>query len=47
VNGVAHVLGSTGRSLRKLQTGYVRSYLLGISAGLVIVLAYVAFRIGS
>jgi NADH-quinone oxidoreductase subunit L len=44
VNGVAWLARASGRQLRKLQTGYVRNYALGLSAGLVLVLAYVLTR---
>ena len=47
VNGVAALSTGSGQLLRKLQTGYVRNYALGIGAGTVIVLFYVAFRVGS
>jgi NADH-quinone oxidoreductase subunit L len=47
VNGVAHLLGASGRLARKTQTGYLRSYALGIGVGLVLVLAYLMFRVGS
>ncbi|HLN04990.1 MAG TPA: NADH-quinone oxidoreductase subunit L [Acidimicrobiales bacterium] len=45
VNGVAGLVRSTGRQLRKVQTGYVRNYALGLTAGLVLVLAYVLTRV--
>jgi NADH-quinone oxidoreductase subunit L len=47
VNGVATSLGLSGRALRKLQNGYIRSYALGIGVGLVVVLVYLTFRTGS
>jgi NADH-quinone oxidoreductase subunit L len=47
VNGVARSLALTGRGLRRLQSGYIRTYVLGITAGIVVVLGYVAARIGS
>ena len=37
----------TGRQLRRLQTGYVRNYALGIGIGAAVILAYVATRVGS
>jgi NADH-quinone oxidoreductase subunit L len=46
VNGVARLTSGTGRQLRKLQTGYVRNYALGIGIGAAAVLAYVAARVG-
>ena len=36
VNGVAGLVRATGRQLRKVQTGYVRNYALGLTAGLVL-----------
>jgi NADH-quinone oxidoreductase subunit L len=47
VNGVATSLGVSGRVLRKLQNGYIRSYALGIGVGLVVILVYLTFRTGS
>ncbi len=47
VNSVGSVLTASGRQLRKLQNGYLRSYVLGIGVGVVIILAYLTFRIGS
>ena len=44
VNGIAVLVRDSGRQLRKLQTGYVRNYALGIAAGTVLVLAYVVVR---
>jgi NADH-quinone oxidoreductase subunit L len=44
VNGFAFLVRATGRQLRKVQTGYVRNYALGLTAGLVLVLAYVLTR---
>ncbi len=44
VNGVAALVRGGGTQLRKLQTGYVRNYALGIAAGTVVVLGYVMFR---
>jgi len=44
VNGFAWLVRATGRHLRKVQTGYVRNYALGLAAGLVLVLAYVLTR---
>ena len=45
VNGVANVVRSSGRGLRTMQTGFVRSYALGISAGVVVVLGYFLTRL--
>jgi NADH-quinone oxidoreductase subunit L len=47
VNGVGTVATRSGQILRKLQTGYVRNYALGIGLGTVAVLFYVALRVGS
>jgi NADH-quinone oxidoreductase subunit L len=44
VNGFAFLVRASGRQLRKVQTGYVRNYALGLSAGLVLILAYVLTR---
>jgi NADH-quinone oxidoreductase subunit L len=47
VNGIASFLGASGRVLRRAQNGYLRAYALGIGAGVVAVLAYLTFRVGS
>ncbi|MFZ2059133.1 MAG: NADH-quinone oxidoreductase subunit L [Acidimicrobiales bacterium] len=44
VNGFAWLVRATGHQLRKVQTGYVRNYALGLAAGLVLILAYVLTR---
>jgi NADH-quinone oxidoreductase subunit L len=44
VNGFAGLFRSTGGVLRRVQTGYVRNYALGVMAGLVLLLAYVVTR---
>jgi NADH-quinone oxidoreductase subunit L len=44
VNGVAGLVRASSRQLRKVQTGYVRNYALGLTAGLVLILAYVLTR---
>jgi NADH-quinone oxidoreductase subunit L len=44
VNGIATLVRSGGGQLRKLQTGYVRNYALGITTGTVLLLAYVTAR---
>ena len=46
VNGVATLVRDGGGRLRKLQTGYVRNYALGIAAGTVAILAYMVVRAG-
>ena len=45
VNGVASLVRTSGRGLRTMQTGFVRSYALGISAGVVVVLGYFLTRL--
>jgi len=47
VNGIAGLLEASGRVARRLQTGYLRTYAIGIGVGLVVVLAYLTFRVGS
>jgi NADH-quinone oxidoreductase subunit L len=47
VNGLARFTAASGRQLRRLQTGYVRNYALGIGVGAAVLLAYVAARVGS
>jgi NADH-quinone oxidoreductase subunit L len=47
VNGVAGLTAFAGRNLRKLQSGYVRNYALGIAGGAAAILLYVALRAGS
>ncbi|MHB8262222.1 MAG: NADH-quinone oxidoreductase subunit L [Acidimicrobiales bacterium] len=44
VNGVAALTKSAGSHLRKLQTGFVRQYALGITIGLVALLAWMLVR---
>jgi NADH-quinone oxidoreductase subunit L len=44
VNGVASVFRTSGGVVRRVQTGYVRNYALGIMAGAVLLLAYVLTR---
>ena len=45
VNGTAAVVGWSGRRLRAVQSGFVRSYALGVATGVVVVLAYIITRI--
>jgi NADH-quinone oxidoreductase subunit L len=45
VNGVAHVVAGAGRRLRSVQSGFVRSYALGVATGVVVVLGYFLTRI--
>jgi NADH-quinone oxidoreductase subunit L len=44
VNGVAASVRGGGKGLRVLQTGYVRSYALGVAVGVVALLAYFLSR---
>jgi len=44
VNGVASLVRTTGAGVRKLQTGYVRNYALGIIIGLVAIIAFMVSR---
>jgi NADH-quinone oxidoreductase subunit L len=46
VNGVATLVRGGGDQLRKLQTGYVRNYALGLAAGVVLLLAWTLVRVG-
>ena len=46
VNGVGTAVRRAGSQLRRLQTGYVRNYALGIAAGAALVLGYVVVRAG-
>jgi NADH-quinone oxidoreductase subunit L len=46
VNGLATVVGQGGRQLRKVQTGYVRNYALGLAGGVVLLLAWTLVRVG-
>jgi NADH-quinone oxidoreductase subunit L len=45
VNGIATVVRTSGRGLRQLQSGFVRNYALGVSAGVVLVLGYFLTRL--
>ena len=47
VNGVARAAAGTGRQLRRVQTGYVRNYALGIGVGAAAILFYLSLRAGS
>ena len=44
VNGVGSTVRTAGARLRRVQTGYVRNYALGIGLGVVAVLAFMATR---
>jgi NADH-quinone oxidoreductase subunit L len=43
--GVAEVIRRVGGGLRHIQTGFVRSYALGVAAGVVVVLGYFISRV--
>jgi NADH-quinone oxidoreductase subunit L len=47
VNGTASFLAASGRVARRVQNGYLRAYVLGFGVGVVAVLAYLTFRVGS
>jgi NADH-quinone oxidoreductase subunit L len=47
VTGLARLVVASGRQLRRVQTGYVRNYALGIGLGAAVILVYVAARVGS
>ena len=44
VNGVAELVGTAARSGRRLQSGLVRSYALGVLGGAVLIVAFLVFR---
>ncbi|HEX3211380.1 MAG TPA: NADH-quinone oxidoreductase subunit L, partial [Actinomycetota bacterium] len=44
VNGVAELVGNAARSGRRLQSGLVRSYALGVLGGAVLIVAFLVFR---
>jgi NADH-quinone oxidoreductase subunit L len=44
VNGTAHLAKATGNAARKLQTGYVRNYALGIALGMALIIAFMLSR---
>ncbi len=46
VNGVASLVRQGGGHLRKVQTGYVRNYALGLAAGVVLLLGWTLARVG-
>jgi NADH-quinone oxidoreductase subunit L len=46
VNGVATLVRQGGDQLRKVQTGYVRNYALGLAGGVVLLLAWTLLRVG-
>jgi NADH-quinone oxidoreductase subunit L len=45
VNGVAAVVRAVGGRLRSMQSGFVRSYALGVTIGVVVVLGYFLTRV--
>ena len=45
VNGPSHLVRSTGSAARKLQTGYVRNYALGIALGLAAIIIFMISRV--
>jgi NADH-quinone oxidoreductase subunit L len=47
VRSLSGSVAGTGRQLRRIQTGYVRNYALGIGVGAAALLFYVAMRAGS
>jgi NADH-quinone oxidoreductase subunit L len=44
VNGAAHLVKSAATSARKLQTGYIRNYALGIALGMALLVAFMVSR---
>ncbi len=44
VNGAAHLVKVTGSATRKLQTGYVRNYALGIALGMAALIIFLLSR---
>jgi len=44
VNGVASLMSCLGEGARRLQTGYIRNYSLGIVLGVVVVIGYLILR---
>jgi len=46
VNGVADLVRDGGTRLRRIQTGFVRNYALGVAAGAVALFAFVLIRTG-
>ena len=46
VNGVATLVRDAGGRLRRVQTGLVRNYALGVVVGAVALLVYLAVRAG-
>ena len=46
VNGIARGVGAAGTGMRRLQTGLVRQYALGIAAGMAALLIWALWRVG-
>jgi NADH-quinone oxidoreductase subunit L len=46
-NGLGGLVRRGGEQLRRVQTGYVRNYALGVAAGTVLLLGYVLIRAGA
>ena len=46
VNGIARGVGAAGTGIRRLQTGLVRQYALGIAAGMAALLVWALWRVG-
>ncbi len=46
VNGVGTVVTGAGSQLRRLQSGRVRGYAMGIAVGAVLLLGYMVTRMG-
>ncbi len=44
VNGVGRLVQGSSRTVRRLQTGYVRNYALGLAGGTVALIAFVVYR---
>ena len=44
VNGVGNLVRAGGLRLRRIQTGFVRNYALGVAAGAVAIFAFMLFR---
>ncbi|HEX8131857.1 MAG TPA: NADH-quinone oxidoreductase subunit L, partial [Actinomycetes bacterium] len=44
VNGAAELVGTAARSGRRLQSGLVRNYALGVLGGAVLIVAFLVFR---
>jgi hypothetical protein len=44
VNGVGWVVRGTGGQLRRLQTGYVRNYAVGVGVGAIALLVWFIYR---